>query len=256
MAGPQQIVSHHSPGAVQSELMQGSRLLVQDDLPFIRCERPGIFRKNPVAGEIQLQVDHPVHRLLGVLRHFADNKHIRQHHLIGKNRGEGAFLVSPVILGIDHGDDAADSQVFAVMLSGQRHDQFAENEQARRFKDDPVRLVLDYLAAMEARSLDRAAAFLDAAFEMRFTGTPPMRRLEELVDWARGRYREIAKTIEGTEACQQGDVTIVYVHGTLAGVWPDGTTFSGVRFIDRFELRGGKLVRQDVWNDLGEARAT
>jgi len=38
----------------------------------------------------------------------------------------------------------------------------------------------------------------------------------------------------------------------LNGVWLDGTTFSDIRFIDRFEIVANKLARQDVWNDLSE----
>jgi hypothetical protein len=40
--------------------------------------------------------------------------------------------------------------------------------------------------------------------------------------------------------------------GTLYGEWPDGSAFEGIRFIDRFEVRGGKLTDHKVWNDLGE----
>jgi len=29
--------------------------------------------------------------------------------------------------------------------------------------------------------------------------------------------------------------------------------FEGIRFIDRFESRGGRFTRQDVWNDLAES---
>jgi hypothetical protein len=78
--------------------------------------------------------------------------------------------------------------------------------------------------------------------------------LGELVAWSRLRYSKIGKTIDGTEAFQQGDATVVYVRGTLAGVWTDGAPFAGIRFIDRFEVVDGRLIRQDVWNDLAEAR--
>jgi hypothetical protein len=44
----------------------------------------------------------------------------------------------------------------------------------------------------------------------------------------------------------------VYCHGTLQGQWPDGSAFEGIRFIDRFLVQAGRLVRQDVWNDLAE----
>ena len=57
------------------------------------------------------------------------------------------------------------------------------------------------------------------------------------------------------EESWQGDQTVVYCRGVLKGEWPDGGEFSGIRFVDRFEVIKGKLVRQDVWNDLAEMRA-
>ena len=47
----------------------------------------------------------------------------------------------------------------------------------------------------------------------------------------------------------------VYCRGTLAGVWPDGATFAGIRFIDRFEVESGKITKQDVWNDIADRKA-
>ena len=44
----------------------------------------------------------------------------------------------------------------------------------------------------------------------------------------------------------------VYVSGTLSGEWPDGAAFTGIRFIDRFEVERGLIRCQDVWNDLAE----
>ena len=43
--------------------------------------------------------------------------------------------------------------------------------------------------------------------------------------------------------------------GTLYGEWLDGTAFAESRFIDRFEMEGGLLTRQDVWNDMAETKA-
>ena len=40
--------------------------------------------------------------------------------------------------------------------------------------------------------------------------------------------------------------------GTLYGEWPDGEPFSCNRYVDRFVVRGGKIVRMDVWNDSAE----
>jgi hypothetical protein len=48
------------------------------------------------------------------------------------------------------------------------------------------------------------------------------------------------------------DQTIVYSIGTLYGEWPDGTPFEGNRYIDRFIVRDGLIVQQEVWNESAE----
>jgi len=111
-------------------------------------------------------------------------------------------------------------------------------------------MVRAFLAAMEARDLPLAQSFLGAGFVMTFPGGVRMTTLAELVAWARPRYRFVRKTYDGFD--DAGDT--VYCHGTLSGEWPDGAAFSGVRFIDRFELSNGQIVRQDVWNDIAEVR--
>jgi 4-oxalocrotonate tautomerase family enzyme len=118
---------------------------------------------------------------------------------------------------------------------------------------DPAELVRDFLAAMEARDLDRARNMLGAGFHMTFPGDTRMTTLEDLVAWAGPRYRSITKTYRGFDAMQsEGEAAIVYCRGTLSGEWPDGTPFEGIRFIDRFEVTHGVLTCQEVWNDLAE----
>lgn len=121
---------------------------------------------------------------------------------------------------------------------------------------DPCELVERFLSHLGARELTDAKAFLSETAVLQFPGAEPLHILEALVEWSKPRYRSIEKHIEGTEALQSsGDETIVYCRGTLSGEWPDGSTFENIRFIDRFELVNGKITRQDVWNDLAEARA-
>lgn len=50
------------------------------------------------------------------------------------------------------------------------------------------------------------------------------------------------------------DTCAVHGHGSLSGEWPDGHVFAGIRYIDLFEVKGGRLHRQDFWNDLGKHR--
>ena len=123
---------------------------------------------------------------------------------------------------------------------------------------DAVDLVKDFLGAMEARALDRARNFLDPAFTMVFPGGVEMRRLEELVEWSKPRYRSAAKTYERFDVARiSADLLAVYAFGTLEGERLDETRYSGIRFIDRFEIAvekdgSGLITDQKVWNDFGE----
>lgn len=120
---------------------------------------------------------------------------------------------------------------------------------------DPEAIVRDYLAAMERRDLDAARAYLAPDFEMVFPGGSRFTAPEQLVEWARARYRAIGKTYERFDSHMRGDRAVVWCDGTLHGEWPDGTRFGSIRFIDRFEIEGDRIARQEVWNDLAEVRA-
>ena len=109
-------------------------------------------------------------------------------------------------------------------------------------------LVRRYLAAMERRDLDEARSYLAPGFSMVFPGGRRLETLEALVEFSRGRYRSARKTYERFDAA--GDV--VYCFGMLSGELLDGSPYGGIRFIDRFTVRSGKLVDQQVWNDMAE----
>ncbi|WP_417789718.1 nuclear transport factor 2 family protein [Terasakiella pusilla] len=112
-------------------------------------------------------------------------------------------------------------------------------------------LVLDFLKTMEARDLEKARTMISSDFVMEFPGSGKMTRFEDLIAWAKDRYQFVTKTIEdvSTAAKEDGDV-VVYCHGMLAGRWKNDVLFENVRFIDRFVVRDGLIVQQDVWNDL------
>jgi len=112
----------------------------------------------------------------------------------------------------------------------------------------PEKTVRAYLDAMERRDLAAAKDLLAPGFFMVFPGNKRFDALEQLVEAAKGRYRSARKTYERYETA--GDA--VYCYGTLHGELLDGSPYSGIRFIDRFTVRGGKLVDQNVWNDMAE----
>ena len=115
---------------------------------------------------------------------------------------------------------------------------------------DAAELVRHFLDCMQNRDLVAASALLAPDFAMRFPGSPVLHRLEELVEFSRGRYRNVSKIYERFDPTWTDSGAIVYCFGTLYGNWLDGSSFEGIRFIDRFEVTKGMISRQDVWNDL------
>lgn len=117
-------------------------------------------------------------------------------------------------------------------------------------RPDASALVLAFLDRMQQRDLAAAQELLASDFRMAFPGAPAMQHLDQLVQWSRGRYLSVAKDYERFDECWSDDGATVYCFGQLHGTWLDGTAFGGIRFIDRFEVRDGKICRQDVWNDM------
>jgi hypothetical protein len=118
----------------------------------------------------------------------------------------------------------------------------------------PPKWSVSFSTHMEARDLESAKALLADTFTMTFPGGVAMNTLEDLIDWAKPRYRFVRKTYERFDTASGDQGPTVYCYGTLSGEWLDGTDFEGIRFIDRFETADGKLTRQDVWNDMGEMK--
>lgn len=66
------------------------------------------------------------------------------------------------------------------------------------------------------------------------------------------RYKWVKKQMDRFDVVPGENETIVYSIGTLYGEWPNGDPFEGNRYVDRFVVRDGKIVRMDVWNDSAE----
>jgi len=118
--------------------------------------------------------------------------------------------------------------------------------------ENAIDLVRSYLATMERRDLAAAQAMLAPGFVMIFPGAKRFSRLVDLIDWARQRYRSALKEYDHFDVVPTPEGGVVYCFGTLHGELLDGTPYSGVRFIDRFRVAGGKLADQMVWNDMAE----
>lgn len=118
---------------------------------------------------------------------------------------------------------------------------------------DAEEIVRTYLRLMEARDLEAAATHLADEVSIVFPGGRTFGSLAEQVASSAGRFRGVTKTFERFDVASAADGDVVYVFGTLGGEALDGSTFEGIRFIDRFVLEDGLIVSQMVWNDLAES---
>ncbi|MCA2187931.1 nuclear transport factor 2 family protein [Nonomuraea cavernae] len=117
-----------------------------------------------------------------------------------------------------------------------------------------VAVVEDFLAALGRGDRDAAARHLADGAVMIFPGGRRHTTLDELAAASAIRYRHVDKHREEYEAFtdEAGDV-VVWSMGTLFGENNAGVRYDGVRYVDRFRLRDGKIVEQRVWNDLAQS---
>jgi ketosteroid isomerase-like protein len=119
---------------------------------------------------------------------------------------------------------------------------------------DPAQLVETYLRILMVPDPEGARRFVAPGAEIVFTGARPMRDPAECAAFNARRYRWVKKRFEHTHVVQGGTMehAVVYNTGTLHGEWPDGVPFEGNRYVDRYTIRAGLIVRMEVWNDSGE----
>ncbi|MDE1165632.1 MAG: nuclear transport factor 2 family protein [Pseudomonas sp.] len=119
--------------------------------------------------------------------------------------------------------------------------------------DNPaVQIVSNFLEASMAPDPVRAATFMAADVRITFTGGRAMPDPQTITAFNGARYAWVKKALGNFDWMDRGDHTVVYSNGTLFGQWLDGRSFSGNRYLDRFEVRDGKITHMDVWNDSAE----
>ena len=117
-------------------------------------------------------------------------------------------------------------------------------------------IVERFLVASMVPDPETAARYISAELKITFTGGRKYGHPSETAAFNARRYRWVKKKMERTDVVPGSGETIVYNLGTLYGEWPDGTPFEGNRYVDRFVVRGGKIVQMDVWNDSAERLLT
>jgi hypothetical protein len=117
-------------------------------------------------------------------------------------------------------------------------------------------IVEAFLVASMVPDPETAARYISDSPAITFTGGRKYSHPRETAAFNAKRYRWVKKKMERTDVVPGQDETIVYNLGTLYGEWPDGTPFEGNRYVDRFVVKGGKIVQMDVWNDSAERLLT
>ena len=109
-----------------------------------------------------------------------------------------------------------------------------------------------FLEASMVPDPETAARYISPRLRITFTGGREYRHPSETAAFNAHRYRVVKKKMERFDVVQGEGRTVVYSLGTLYGEWPDGTPFEGNRYVDRFEVEDGRIVRMEVWNDSAE----
>ena len=126
-------------------------------------------------------------------------------------------------------------------------------------KADPIRdteVVRVYLETQMIPDPVAASAYAAKDFELTFTGGQKFDSPAGATNFNARRYKWVKKKMDRYDTVPGEHETVVYVLGTLYSEWPDGTSFEGNRYIDRFVVRNGLVVTQEVWNDSAERLLT
>ena len=115
-------------------------------------------------------------------------------------------------------------------------------------------LVEEFLRVIMIPDPAGARAFIAPDLQIRFTGGRAMRDPGDTSAFNASRYAWVKKRFERTDVVAGATVqeAIVYNIGTLYGCWLDGTPFEGNRYVDRYVVSSGLIVKMDVWNDSAE----
>lgn len=124
---------------------------------------------------------------------------------------------------------------------------------------DPRRdaeIVRLFLEASMVPDPETAATYIGEPFDLTFTGGRRYTHPTGSTGFNAHRYKWVKKKMDRFDVVPGDSETIVYSIGTLYGEWPDGTSFEGNRYVDRFVVRDGRIIKMDVWNDSAERLLT
>ena len=120
--------------------------------------------------------------------------------------------------------------------------------------ESPVTVVKSFLDAMRRRDFAAMEKLMAPEFKMTVSGSSVFKHPREFAAQSGKRQKSARKTTDRYDEIPTVDGGVVFAMGSMAGEWLNGTTYSGVRYIDRFEVKHGKIVDMNVWSDMSEFR--
>ncbi|WP_417813246.1 nuclear transport factor 2 family protein [Thalassospira alkalitolerans] len=115
-----------------------------------------------------------------------------------------------------------------------------------------AQIVRDFLDASMKPDPVKAATYMSDDVVITFTDGAKYDHPSGTTAFNAARYKRVKKKFGQFDVAPGKDETVVYSVGTLYGEWPDGTSFEGNRYVDRFVIRNGKIIKMDVWNESAE----
>jgi len=112
--------------------------------------------------------------------------------------------------------------------------------------------VRDFLDASMKPDPELAATFMSDDVVITFTDGQKYDHPSGTTAFNAARYKWVKKKFSQFDVAQTNGQTVVYSTGWLYGEWPDGTPFEGNRYVDRFVIENGKIIKMDVWNESAE----
>lgn len=116
----------------------------------------------------------------------------------------------------------------------------------------PAGVVAAFLDGLNRRDADTASALMADQAPMVFPGGAVFRDAVAFLKWAQTRYRRATYIYDRIDVVAKGNEAIVYAVGSISGEFNDGEAFSQVRMVDRFDVRGGKIVSKEAWSDMAD----
>lgn len=115
-----------------------------------------------------------------------------------------------------------------------------------------AQVVSRFINAVNARDAESARTLLATGAELVFPGGNTFRDVGGFLEWTKGRYKNATYRYERIEELSADGDVVVYAAGTIDGELNDGSMFSGVRCLDRFQIHDGLISRKEAWSDMAD----